>query len=61
MCYVRFDDAVTELGEGISVFGSRDGKVFRDCSCNLKPRELDHREGEATLRQASIPGCPYRI
>ena len=59
--YVRFERSVCELGEGISVLGSRDGKVFRDCSFNFKSVLPEHRDKESFLKQVCTVGSPYLL
>jgi len=59
--YVRFDHTVCELGEGLSVMGSKDGKVYRDCSFNAKLVTHGKRERERRLKQQSVTGCPFLI
>jgi len=49
--YVRFDDMVCELGVGVSVFGNRNGRVYRDCAFHLQRYSAGHRMIERNLRQ----------
>jgi hypothetical protein len=53
--YVRFDDMVCELDVGVSVFGNRNGRVYRDCTFHLQRYSADHRMRERELRQVAFP------
>lgn len=57
--YIRFDHSVCELGEGVSVMGSRNGRVYRSCSFNFKNLLPSHREKEKMLGQECVEGCPF--
>jgi len=59
--YLRFDRSVCELGEGVSVLGSRNNKVFRDCTFNFKPSMPEHHNRETWLKQVCTKDCPYLL